>query len=492
MRKLIATSLGAILTANLAAAQQPLVPIPNPYPQQLPTRPLTPSPFPQSQPASNPPVVPNPYPPQGFPLQPGAQPQPGSLQPAQPTAPPMPGRLPSLTGAPPNVTQGQANPPAAKPAPAFGSQMPLPYAEQKFALRATDVAVRRTISGWEVWTGQKVLRNTGESEASAQDLARVLRELRPTEWVAIGGAKPVVEYGLTNGRPAVTGGAVPEAKEGGTGEVLQSGGASTPRAGAGGAKFVLPIDLRSTRVEPVRGVWVVRDDSNILLNFGTDKGGAEQAGAAIQHYGFNRLGIVGPPTQPIMSYLFASADPVKAISGGAMVVQSQIEGLTRTGIPVPGVGFTGEMIKIDPRGVEARKDGLEWVVAFGPEVLGRFGPTEWAAREAARTIRDGRFTEFCKLGGVSGMTFFLVDGKPPTRVALASQGRNFDPAALKTQQVNGRWAVTESGRQLFEVGSAQEGETVIRVLKAFGFDQSAHLSAGGAKGGISFLVKNRR
>ncbi|AWM36460.1 hypothetical protein [Gemmata obscuriglobus] len=370
--------------------------------------------------------------------------------------------------------------------------MPLPYAEQKFALRATDVAVRRTTSGWEVWAGQKVLRNTGESEANAQDLARVLRELRPTEWVTIGGVKPVVEYGLTNGRPAVTGGVVPETKEGGTGEVLQSGGTSTPRPGAGAAKFVRPIDLRSTRVEPVRGVWVVRDDDNILLNFGTDKAGAEQAGAAIQHYGFNRLGIVGAPTQPTMSYLFASADPVKTIPGGTLVVQSQIEALTRTGIPVPGVGFTGEMIKIDPRRVEARKDGFEWVVAFGPEVLGRFGPTEWAAREAVRTIQDGRFTEFCKLGGVSGLTFFLVDGKPPTRVALAALGRNLDPSALKTQQVNGRWAVTESGRQLFEVGSAQEGETVIRVLKAFGFDQSAHLSAGGAKGGISFFVKNRR
>ena len=138
-----------------------------------------------------------------------------------------------------------------------------------------------------------------------------------------------------------------------------------------------------------------------------------------------------------------------------------------------------------------RKDGAEWVVAFGPEVLGRFGPTEWAAREAARTVQDGKFTEFCKLPGTAGLTFFLTNGKAPTKAPYNAQGRGFDLTALKVQQINQKWAVTDAGKQVFEVGSEQEGETVVRVLKAYGFDQTAHLSAGGAKGGITFLVKNR-
>jgi hypothetical protein len=170
---------------------------------------------------------------------------------------------------------------------------------------------------------------------------------------------------------------------------------------------------------------------------------------------------------------------------------AQIDALTRTGIPIPGVGYTGEMVKIDPRKVEARKDGFEWVVAAGPEVLGRFGPTEWAAREAARTVQDAKYTEFCKLGGTANLTFFLRDGKAPTRAPISAQGRAFDPTSLKVQPVNGKWAVTEGGRQLFEVGSAAEGETVVRVLKAYGFDQLAHLTAGGPKGGVTFMVKNR-
>jgi hypothetical protein len=79
-------------------------------------------------------------------------------------------------------------------------------------------------------------------------------------------------------------------------------------------------------------------------------------------------------------------------------LQAQIDGLTRVGIPVGGVGFVGEMIKIDPRKLDVRKDGAEWVIASGTEVIGRYGQTEWAARDAARTIQDSRFTEYCKVG----------------------------------------------------------------------------------------------
>lgn len=377
--------------------------------------------------------------------------------------------------------------PHGETATALPRSVELPQAEQKAAISAMDVSVRRVVGGWEVWAGQRVLRNCGDREADARDVARVLRDLRPTEWAAIGAGKPVVEYGLTNGRPAVAG--VPaEAKDGTAGNVAQAGG---PVIAGTAAKFVQPIDLRTTRVEAIRGVWCVRDDNSILLNFGTDKASADQASAVIQRYGFNRVGVVGPPAQPVMSYLFASLDQPPKGFGGQMLVDAQIDALARTGIPIPGVGFTGEMVKIDPRKVEARKDGAEWVVASGSEVLGRFGPTEWAAHEAARAVRDAKFTEFCKLGGTAGLTFFLTNGKPPKRAPFNAQGRNFDVSALRVQQINQKWAVTDAGRQLFEVGSAQEGETMVRVLKAYGFDQVAHLTAGGAKGGITYLVKNR-
>ncbi|MBY0457126.1 MAG: hypothetical protein K2V38_07305, partial [Gemmataceae bacterium] len=409
--------------------------------------------------------------------------------PSLPTLPQQPGALPPTIGQPvggaaksglSTTTLG------AGPAPGVES-VPLPHPENKTAVNSADVVVRRMTTGWEVRAGSKTLRNTGENETTANSVARVFRELQPTEWVVIGNGKPVVEYGLTNGRPAVTGTAPPDPKNGPPGYAI---GSNAPTVGTTAANHVVPIDLRTTRAEAVRGVWVVRDDNNILLNFGTDKAGAEQAGAVIQRYGFNRVGTVGSPAQPALSYLFVSAEQAKPEFGRSMV-EAQINALTRTGIPLPGVGFTGEMVKIDHRKVEARKDGAEWVVAAGTEVLGRFGPTEWAAREAVRTVQDMKFTEFCKLGGQSNLTFFLVNGKAPGRAPLSAQGKNFSTSDLKVQQVNDKWLVTDAGKQLFEVGSPQEGETVVRVLKSYGFDQTAHLSAGGSKGGITFLVKNR-
>lgn len=371
-------------------------------------------------------------------------------------------------------------------------EIPLPQPEQKMALNALDVQVKRVIGGWQVWAGQKVLRDLGDNETNARDLVRVFRDLRPTEWVAIGGAKPVVEYGLTNGRPAVTAAAI-DGKSDPKGSVdVNQASFSGPIVTGAGAKFIQPIDLRTARVEPIRGVWCVRDDDTLLFNFGSDKAGAEQAVAVIQKYGFNRVGVVGTQAQPVMSYLFVSQEVERPkIAGGPVLFNTQVDALTRTGIPIPGVGYTGEMLKIDPRKVEARKDGGEWVVAYGPDVLGRFGPTEWAAREAVRTVQDAKFTEFCRLGGSSGMTFFLRDGKPPTRAPLNTLGRNFSLTGLKVEQVNGKWAVTENNRTLFEVSGQREGEVVMTVLKAYGFDQFGHLNAGGSKAGITFLVKNR-
>lgn len=416
----------------------------------------------------------------------GAQPPQFPQSPFQPLAP----VAPAFPGSPAPPKPPQPLPPsvlAPKPATPGPAEVPLPHAEIKLALHAPDVSVKRVAGGWEVWAGTRPLRNLGDSETNARDVARVLRDLRPTEWVTIGATKPVVEYGLTNGRPAVAG-AAPDPKAAG---VTPAGGFG-PAVASTAAKVIQPIDLKTARAEAIRGTWTVRDDNNILFNFGLDKAGAEQTAAVIHKYGFNRVGVLGAPAQPVMSYLYVSTDAAPArVLPGAGVVNAQIDALTRTGIPIPGVGYTGEMVKIDPRKVEARKDGFEWVVAAGPEVLGRFGPTEWAAREAARTVQDAKYTEFCKMGGTANLTFFLRDGKAPTRAPLSAQGRGFDLTTLKVQPVNGKWAVTEGGRQLFEVGSAAEGETVVRVLKAYGFDQLAHLTAGGPKGGIMFLVKNR-
>jgi hypothetical protein len=402
-----------------------------------------------------------------------------------PVTPLQPRTLPStLTGPPKSSGNAIAMP----------QELPLPQKENKIAINAGDITLKRVAGGaWQLWMGQKMLRDFGmgdTSENNARDAARVYRDIRPTEWATIGSPRPVVEYGLINGRPPMAPG-MPGAASDDRGRAFPAGGSSGPLISGAGAKAIIPIDLKTVRVEAVRGVWCVRDNNNLLFNFGTNKADAEQAHAVVQRYGFNRIGVVGAPT-PVMHYLFATTDAAPAPSAGPLAqaaLQAQIDGLSRVGIPVGGVGFVGEMFRFDPRKLEVRKDGGEWQIVSGTELIGRFGPSEFSARDALRAIQDSRFNEFCMVGS-AGLTFFLVDGKAPTRVPYHVQGRRFDPNGLRVAKQGEKWAVTENNRHLLDCASAEEGETLIRVLKHFQFDQLCHLGPS-ARVGVSFFAKGR-
>jgi hypothetical protein len=504
--RLLLAKCGLLLGSAAVSAQPPQIPPIPGYPG-----PIAPNLPPPGYPGANSP---------NFPQPPGS-PQPANpLPPLRPTGPMSPQTQGANAPATPNPRPGLPLPPGspnANPV-AQPQEIPLPQRENKIPLKASDVTLKHVSGAWQVWAGQRMLRDFGDHEMDARDALRVFRDLHPTEWVSIGGPKPIVEYALVNGRPTMTlevpgaddskhpqvtppnqngmigpggmagPGITPVSINGMSGNMNAGGSASGLPVTGAGAKFVVPIDLRTVRVEPVRGVWCLRDDNNIHFNFGPSKDDADQALAVVRRYGFNRVGIVGAPN-PLLTYFFVGPDNAATAKGPFVQasLQAQIEALNRVGIPVPGIGYVGEMFHFDPRKVEARKDGSDWVVAAGNEVLGRYGQGEWAAREAARTISDARFNDFCKLGS-AGLTFFLVDGNAPTRVPYSVQGRRFDPSALKVQQAGDHWSVTENGRHLLDCASANEGETLIRVVKHFGFDQVCHLGPT-EKLGVSFMTK---
>lgn len=399
------------------------------------------------------PATPRPLPPAVSPGQPQFPPQPFAPPPArspQPAVPP-PGQLPPTQ---PGLPEGVK--------PLTPSDVPLPQAENKRPIEAGRITAKRDNGTWQVWAGQQMFRDFGSSEANTTDFVRTLRVMGVTEWVTIGsGTRPVVEYGLVNGLPSV----VP-----------------------GFPKGVTSIDHKKLRVEAMKGVWVVRDDENLHFNFGLNRPDADQTVAVIQKYGFNRVGQIGSPT-PALSYLFVALGQEASPQLGGLAVAAQAANLTHTGIMVPGVGYMGEMVKFDPRKLDVRRDGAEWVVAHGPDVFARFGHNEWQARDAARAIQDARFTEFCTVGGAGGVTFFLVNGKAPNRVPFAAQGERFDPNTLRVTKTGERYAVTAAGKRIFDVGSPADGEALIKLLKHFGFDQLCQFGDG--RGALRFLAKNR-
>ena len=258
------------------------------------------------------------------------------------------------------------------------------------------------------------------------------------------------------------------------------------------ARHALPVDLKTLRPEPVRGAWVVRDGANILLNFGPNRADAEQAAAVAKRYGFNRVGYVGSPA-PSSAYFFTGptvdAKPAANDAFAALAAASQEASLTRTGVDVPGLGYVGERVAIDPRRAEVRKDRGEWVLASGPDVLARFGYSELTARDALRVVQDGRFTDFCRVGG---LTFFLAGGQPPTRVPFAAQGTHFDPAHLQVRELTGAWGVYEAnGRRVLLAASKDEAELQLRVVRGYHFDQVCQVGTS-PKASLRFLAKTGR
>jgi hypothetical protein len=75
-------------------------------------------------------------------------------------------------------------------------------------------------------------------------------------------------------------------------------------------------------------------------------------------------------------------------------------------------------------------------------------------------------------------------------VPISAQGRPFDLNALKVRKNGERSAITENGRYLFDCASVEEGETIIRLLQFYQFDQLCHIGPS-PKLGISFLAKTR-
>jgi hypothetical protein len=381
--------------------------------------------------------------------QPPAALPPAPQPPARPAAPPagLPGQ--------PEVQKAEDLYPQPDPA------VVLPHPEQTLKVGPRSLAVRPAGGGYVLYAGTVPLRDFGPDRQAADAALRAVRDLpQTTDLGTLGGSRPVADYALAGGRASGFG--------------LTAGLGRT-------------IDLPTVRAEPVRGAWLVRDDLGLLLNCGPDRATAEQAAAVCKRYGFNRLVRVGGDARP--SYQLLCAAPTvnapKPPPEARLAAALQEQTLTRTGVPLPGGGFAGERVVLDPRLVEARRERGDWVLAHGPEVLARFGGDDAAAREAARMVKEQRLTEFCTVGG---LTFLLSNGRPQARVPGSARATPLRADALKVVPLDGRWAVVEGGRPLGVAGSEAEAKEMLAVIAAYKFDTAARLGVS-PRAGLTVLAR---
>lgn len=361
----------------------------------------------------------------------------------------------------------QGTPDQEPPTPQVDPTVKLPQPENLLPIDPNTVSLRRGVGTWELWAGRVLLRDFGPNDRDGDEAVRVFRNMRPTDWGRIGSPRVVVEYGLSGGVPPKW---LPP------------------------ARVAIPVDRKTVRAEAVRGAWVVRDDANILLNFGPTRADAEQAVAVVKRYGFNRLGQIGTPAAGL-TYLYSvaagpdAAPPEKANPAAALIRAAQEQSLTRTGVEVPGVGYVGEKIAIDPLKLDVKKAQNEWVLVSGTDVLGRFGYSELTARDALRVVKDGRFTDFCRVGN-PGVTFFLVNGQPPKKVPYQCQGVTFDAADIRVRDTGaGAWVVADAtGRTIVPAAGREDAELIAGVLRAYKFDQSCRVGSS-PKASLMFFAK---
>lgn len=347
------------------------------------------------------------------------------------------------------------------------ARVDLPRPENLRTIDPKTLSVKRLAGQWQLWADDKPFKTFGENADDANDVARTLRELYPQRWGAIGTGRAVVEYGLTtdNDQKLVA-----------------------PQV-AGFARSLTPMDVKSLRVEQIRGVWCLRDDANLLLNFGPHRGDAEQALAVAQKYGFNRIGTAGR-RETAMTFFTAAPDglvPASTLPAGVSF-RMQVDAMTRTGIPLPAFGslgerkrfdpatveYVGESMPIDPRRTELRADTGGISLVLGNELLARFAANDdYAAREAQRALRDARVTEFCRIG-TAGCSFYLCNGQAPRNLPLHALGPRFDTASLRAVDVRGVWHVADAlGRPIAAAGTRDDADKLLRTFRAFGFDQVA-------------------
>jgi hypothetical protein len=363
------------------------------------------------------------------------------------------------------TASAQQPPPFARPPqplPAAVQGAPMATGEALIRFDPTRLTIKQIDNRHQLWAGEQFLKDFGPNEREAREALRLVSEMHFTHYGTVAGSTPAFEYWLAEGGAARGGMAV---------------------------KNTIPFNPRALKADSVTGAWIIRDDHQVLYNFGLRQDGAALALSVIKRYGFNQLGIIGIPN-PVMTYLAVDPHAHQFESHAQMDPREIVGKLTEQGLMLPKIGYVGNRTPIDEHKLDVVRLKNEWTLVHGKEPLAHFGNNFLQAREGLRLLRDAHVTDLCLIG-TSGFPIFLSNGRPPRHAGLGFNNLRLEPALMKAQMINNNVCLTEGDRIMFQFGDNRaDGDMVLKVLQAFQFDQVCPVGDP-ANGGLRLFLKSR-
>jgi hypothetical protein len=352
----------------------------------------------------------------------------------------------------------------------------------------------RWIGGrWELQAGGVWLKDFGNNEREARDALRVIQNLRLSERGAIGSPAPIMEYWLSDGK--------------------------APHALGSGLRLY-PIDHGSVHLDQLSGQWCLRDQRQILFNFGLEKDAARQALDVIKRYGFTQIGYVGYP-HPSMIYFLADAAGASRTSSvrdahikinhvpqqesASVPVTGKPANSGQSAAPAPGTSpnqgsptptqvvearlaaqqlgkgvrqlsppltAQGMRQRFDPRQVALREDNQHWRLFVANHVVADFGADSLQAHRALHVLQQYGCNEQCWVGSSGPVfTYFLVNGHAPLGVPHGLPGLAFRPEQITIQQIPQGWSLCDGPQPLLTVmGSHEDAQSLAQAIQRYHFN----------------------
>lgn len=150
-------------------------------------------------------------------------------------------------------------------------------------------------------------------------------------------------------------------------------------------------------------------------------------------------------------------------------------------IAMPAKNFTDDCISFNPANVTVEQKNGRWKLVQGSMWMLDAGPNKSEMDRAKTTVQHYGFDKQCFVGRPdASLEYWLVGAQAPSGALAGEDCTNINPNNLSIRSSSGRHTVLSNGNHAaFSAPSAAEAQTIIDVVKYYGFTKSCFVGRPG-------------